>query len=123
VRRIDARVEVVDTAVGSTFTARFDATPIRIGRAFFNDLLLPHPAIAGRHGEISVGSRVAYFRSRSWLRKSWIDGVRVKRGRAIRLAEDSVITIGPFEVKLSFRIRDRRYERDRKVTPLAVMGA
>jgi predicted component of type VI protein secretion system len=118
--RVDARVQVVDTETGWKFTQRFDTTPIRIGRALSSDLLLPHAAIAGRHGEISIGLRVAYFRSRAWLRSTWIDGVQAKRGRSIKLTQDSVITIGPFEVKVAFRVRDRRYERERAVTPLAL---
>lgn len=120
--RVDARVQVIDTQGGRTYTQRFDTTPIRIGRAPCSDLFLPHTAIAGRHGEISIGPRFAYFRSRAWWRRSWIDGVRVKRGRAVKLTQDSVITIGPFEVKLSFRVRDWRYERERKVTPLVLAG-
>jgi pSer/pThr/pTyr-binding forkhead associated (FHA) protein len=123
VSRVNARVEVLDTEVGRTFTERFDATPIRIGRAPLNDLLLPHPAIAARHGEITIGPRFAYFRSRAWLRASRIDGVRVKRGRNLKLTHESVISIGPFEVRVSFRVRDRRYERERKVTPLALVDA
>jgi hypothetical protein len=118
--RIDARVRVVDTEGGHTFTERFDATPIRIGRALDSDLVLPHPGIAAHHGEIAIGVRSAYFRSRAWLRACRIDGVRVRRGRAVRLTGESVITLGPYEVSVWFRVRDRRYERDRKVTPLAL---
>jgi hypothetical protein len=29
-----------------------------------------------------------------------------------------VISLGPYEIKVWFRVRDRRYERDRRVTPL-----
>jgi hypothetical protein len=123
VSRVEARVEVLDTEVGHTFTERFDTTPIRIGRALPNDLFLLHPAIAAQHGEITIGPRFAYFRSRAWLRESRIDGVRVKRGRAVQLTHESVISLGPFEVRVSFRVRDRRYERERKVTPLALVGA
>jgi pSer/pThr/pTyr-binding forkhead associated (FHA) protein len=118
--RIDARVRVVDTDAGRTFIERFDATPIRIGRALDSDLVLPHPAIAARHGEIAIGQRFAYFRSRAWLRPSRIDGVRIRRGLAVRLTDESVITLGPYEFTVWFRARDRRYERDRKVTPLAL---
>ncbi len=118
--RVDARVRVVDTEGGRTFTEHFDATPIRIGRALDCDLVLPHPAIAARHGEIAIGQRSAYFRSRAWLRPSRIDGVRVRRGQAARLTGESVITLGPYEISVWFRARDRRYERDRKVTPLAL---
>jgi hypothetical protein len=118
--RIDARVRVVDTAAGRTFTERFDTTPIRIGRALDSDLLLPHPAIAARHGEITIGARAAYFCSWAWLRPSRIDGVRVKRGLLVKLGDESVISLGPYEVTVWFRARDRRYERDRKVTPLAL---
>jgi pSer/pThr/pTyr-binding forkhead associated (FHA) protein len=118
VSRIDARVQVVDTERGHTFTERFDATPIRIGRALGNDLFLSHPKIAARHGEIAIGPRAAYFRSRAWLRSSRIDGVRVKRGCAVKLTHESVISLGPFEVTVWFRVRDRGYERERKVTPL-----
>ena len=118
--RIDARVRVVDTEGGRAFTEHFDATPIRIGRALDCDLVLPHPAIAARHGEIAIGQRSAYFRSRAWLRPSRIDGVRVRRGQAARLTGESVITLGPYEISVRFRARDRRYERDRKVTPLAL---
>ena len=118
--RIDARVRVVDTEAGRTFTERFEATPIRIGRALDSDLVLPHPAIAARHGEIAIGARSAYFRSRAWLRASRIDGVRLQRGRAVKLTGETVISLGPYEVSVWFRVRDRRYERDRKVTPLAL---
>ncbi len=118
--RIDARVRVVDTEGGRTFIERFDATPIRIGRALDSDLILPHPAIAARHGEIAIGARAAYFRSRAWWRASRIDGVRVQRGRAVKLTAETVISIGPYEISVWFRVRDRRYERDRKVTPLAL---
>jgi hypothetical protein len=123
VRRVDARVQVVDTRCGLASTERFDATPIRIGRAPGNDLFLPHRSIAALHGEIAIGPRFAYFRSRAWLRASRIDGVRVKRGRTVKLTPDSVISLGPFEVTVWFRVRDRRYERERKVTPLALDGA
>jgi pSer/pThr/pTyr-binding forkhead associated (FHA) protein len=118
VSRIDARVRVVDTEGVRTFTERFDATPIRIGRALDSDLVLPHPAIAARHGEIAIGARAAHFRSRAWLRASYVDGARVKRGRAVKLADETVISLGPYEIKVWFRVRDRRYERDRRVTPL-----
>jgi hypothetical protein len=120
VSRIDARVQVVDTEGGGVFTERFDATPIRIGRALDSDLLLPHPAIAAHHGEIAIGARVAYFRSRAWLRASDVDGVRVQRGRAVKLTGESVISVGPYEVRVWFRVRDRAYERQRKVTPLVL---
>jgi pSer/pThr/pTyr-binding forkhead associated (FHA) protein len=122
VSRIDARVQVVDTEGGGVFTERFDATPIRIGRALDSDLMLPHPAIAGHHGEIAIGPRVAYFRRRAWLRASRIDGVLVKRGRAVKVTDESVISLGPYEVRVWFRVRDRGYERERKVTPLAIAG-
>jgi len=115
---IDARVRVVDTEGGRTFTERFDATPIRIGRALDSDLVLPHPAIAARHGEIAIGTRAAHFRSRAWLRASYVDGARVRRGRAVKLTDETVISLGPYEIRVWFRVRDRRYERDRRVTPL-----
>jgi hypothetical protein len=119
VSRIDARVQVVDTESGRTFTERFDATPIRIGRALDSDLVLPHPTIAARHGEIAIGARAATFRRRARLRVSYVDGARVKRGRAVKLADESIISVGPYEVRVWFRVRDRSYERERKVTPLA----
>ena len=116
--RIDARVRVVDTVGGRTFTERFDATPIRIGRALDSDLVLPHPAIAAHHGEIAIGARAAHFRSRAWLRASYVDGARARRGRVVKMTEETVISLGPYEIRVWFRVRDRRYERDRKVTPL-----
>jgi pSer/pThr/pTyr-binding forkhead associated (FHA) protein len=118
--RIDARVQVVDTERGQTFIERFDTTPIRIGRALDSDLVLPHPSIAARHGELVIGARVAHFRGRAWLRASYVDGARVTRGRAVKLTDESVISLGPYEVRIWFRVRDRRTERDRLVTPLAV---
>jgi hypothetical protein len=118
--RIDARIQIVDTERGRTFTERFDATPIRIGRALGNDLFLLHPKIAARHGEIAIGPRAAYYRNHAWLRSSRIDGVRVKRGCAVKLTHESVISLGPFEVTVWFRVRDRGYERERTVTPLVV---
>jgi len=120
VSRVDARVQVVDTRTGRTFTERFDTTPIRIGRALGSDLFLPHRSIAARQGEIAIGPRLAYFRSCAWLRPSRIDGVRLRRGRAMRLTPQSVISLGPFEVTVWFRVRDRSSERDRKVTPLVL---
>lgn len=116
--RIDARVRVVDTDGGRTFIERFDATPIRIGRALDSDLVLPHPAIAVRHGEIAIGARAAHFRSRAWLRASYVDGARVRRGRVVKMTDETVISLGPYEIRVWFRVRDRRYERDRRVTPL-----
>jgi pSer/pThr/pTyr-binding forkhead associated (FHA) protein len=118
--RIDARVHIVNTEGGRTFTERFDATPIRIGRALDSDLFLPHRSIAAHHGELAIGPRFAYFRSRAWLRSSRIDGVRVPRGRAVKLTHESVISLGPYEVTVWFRVRDRSYERERKVTPLVL---
>jgi len=116
--RVDARVQVVDTQNGRTFSERSYATPIRIGRALDSDLVLPHPAIAARHGEIAIGARAAHFRSRAWLRASYVDGARVKRGRAVKVTSESIVSLGPYEVRVWFRVRDRRYERERKVTPL-----
>ena len=118
--RIDARIQVVDTEGGRTFIERFDTTPIRIGRALDSDLVLPHPAIAARQGEIAIGARAAHFFSRAWLRASYVDGARVKRGRAVKLTDETVISVGPYEVRVWFRVRDRRTERDRLVTPLAL---
>ena len=118
--RVDARIQIVDTEGGRTLTERFDTTPIRIGRALDNDLLLPHPGIAAYHGEVAIGARFAYFRSCAWVRASRIDGVRVKRGRAVKLTDESVISLGPFQITVWFRVRDRRTERDRLVTPLAL---
>ena len=100
--RIDARVRVVDTEGGRTFIERFDTTPIRIGRAFDCDLRLAPSGDAARHGEIEIGQRSAYFRSRAWLRPSRIDDVRVRRGLAVKLTDESVITLGPMKSRYGF---------------------
>jgi hypothetical protein len=118
---LSAWLEVVDTEIGYRFTRRFTASPISIGRALINNVCLQHPDIADRHGEISIGPRFARFRSRAWIKKSWIDGRRVRRGEFVKLAQESVLALGPFRMTLRFQVRDRQYERQHKVTPLALV--
>ena len=118
---IEAMVTIVDTETGHMFGKRFSSSPIRIGSSGRDHLRLRHTAVGPGHGEILFfGPRVALFRNRSWLRKSWVDGVRTKRGQSLTLGAQSIVIVGPFEISVVVRRRTADRDRARKVTPLAL---
>jgi hypothetical protein len=117
---VEALVGIVNTQLSRAFTMKFAASPIRIGRAQTNSLCLEHPAVARSHGEISFGPDAVVFRSRALMKSSWVDGTRIKRGRAVELTETSVITLGPFRLEVCMRTPwTARDHRSTKVTPVA----
>lgn len=116
---VEAVVTIVDTQAGQMFARRFLISPIRIGSGRHDHLRLREARLGSGQAEIFFDQRGAAFRRRSWFRKSWIDGVRAKRGRAMPLSAHSIVTIGRFEISVA--VRRRETERARKVTPLSLV--
>jgi hypothetical protein len=118
---VEALVGIVNTEASRAFTEAFVESPIRIGRSRTNSLCLEHPTIARSHGEISFGPSHVLFRNHAWTKASCVDGIRIKRGQALELNADSVITLGPFRIQVLRRTPWARRDDDTdKVTPLAL---
>lgn len=116
---VEAMVTIVDTAAGQVFARRFSVSPIRIGNGHRDHLRLRRAQIGSGQAEILFDQRGVVLRQRSWFRRTWVDGVRAKRGHSTRLGAHSIIAIGRFEI--SVVVRRRATDRARKVTPLALV--
>src|SRR6185369_15464565 len=103
VKGIEALVGVVNVKTSQTFTVRCASSPARIGRSRTSEVWLDHRAVARHHAELLFNAHGIYFRNLAWIRKTFVDGLRIRRGVSVELDETAVVLVGPFKIEVCLR--------------------